>query len=85
MPGPRESEAPRAAAERLRLLQEALQKRDRELRILSFFPTRVQESTFQDPILPLGSNVLASNFNQPQLREITPDELPPELRHLAGG
>ncbi|HEY3922553.1 MAG TPA: cupin domain-containing protein [Gaiellaceae bacterium] len=58
---------------------------DRQLQLLSFFPTSVVESTFQDPLLPLGSNVLASNFNQPQLTEVTPDDLPPELRHLAGG
>jgi len=58
---------------------------DRELRLLSFFPTQVVESTFQDPLLPLGTNTLASNFNKPVMREITADELPPELRHLAGG
>jgi quercetin dioxygenase-like cupin family protein len=55
-----------------------------ELRLLSFFPTAVVESTFQDPIMPMGSNVLSSNLNAPVIREITADELPPELQHLAG-
>jgi quercetin dioxygenase-like cupin family protein len=54
-----------------------------ELRLLSFFPTGVVESTFQDPIMPMGTNVLSSNLNAPVVREITPDELPPELQHLA--
>ena len=57
---------------------------DRELRILSFFPVSVVESKFQDPLMPIASDILASNFNQPVAREITPDELPPELRHLLG-
>ena len=55
-----------------------------ELRLLSFFPTAVVESTFQDPIMPMASNVLSSNLNAPVVREITADELPPELQHLAG-
>jgi quercetin dioxygenase-like cupin family protein len=54
-----------------------------ELRLLSFFPAAVVESTFQDPIMPTGTNVLSSNLNAPVVREITADELPPELRHLA--
>jgi quercetin dioxygenase-like cupin family protein len=54
-----------------------------ELRLLSFFPTAVVESTFQDPIMPMGTNVLSSNFSAPVMREITADELPPELQHLA--
>jgi len=54
-----------------------------ELRLLSFFPTGVVESTFQDPIMPMGTNVLSSNLNAPVVREITADELPPELQHLA--
>jgi quercetin dioxygenase-like cupin family protein len=58
---------------------------DRQLQLLSFFPTSVVESTFQDPLLPIGTNVLASNFNQPRLTEVSPEDLPPELRHLAGG
>jgi quercetin dioxygenase-like cupin family protein len=58
---------------------------DRELRLLSFFPAGVVESTFQDPVMPIASNVLSSNFNAPAIREITADELPPELQHLAGG
>ncbi|HZO98313.1 MAG TPA: cupin domain-containing protein [Gaiellaceae bacterium] len=57
---------------------------DRELRLLSFFPAAVVESTFQDPILPMGTNVLSSSLGAPVIREITADELPPELRHLAG-
>jgi quercetin dioxygenase-like cupin family protein len=55
---------------------------DRELRILSFFPAPVVEITFQDAMLPLGTNTLTSNFNEPVVREISPDELPPELQHL---
>ena len=54
-----------------------------ELRLLSFFPTAVVESTFQDSIMPMGTNVLSSNLNAPVVREITADELPPELQHLA--
>ena len=54
-----------------------------ELRLLSFFPTAVVESTFQDPVMPMGTNVLSSNLNAPVVREITADELPPELQHLA--
>src|SRR5262252_235060 len=45
-----------------------------ELRLLSFFPTAGVESTFQDPIMPLGTNVLSSNLNAPVVREITADE-----------
>jgi len=56
-----------------------------ELRLLSFFPKGIVESTFQDPIMPMGSNVLTSNLGAPVVREITADELPPELQHLAGG
>jgi quercetin dioxygenase-like cupin family protein len=54
-----------------------------ELRLLSFFPTAVVESTFQDPIMPMGTNVLSSDIAAPVVREITADELPPELQHLA--
>jgi quercetin dioxygenase-like cupin family protein len=54
-----------------------------ELRLLSFFPAGVVESTFQDPIMPLGTTVMSSNLGAPVLREITVDELPPELQHLA--
>ena len=54
-----------------------------ELRLLSFFPTAVVESTFLDPIMPMGTNVLSSDLNAPVVREITADELPPELQHLA--
>ena len=55
-----------------------------ELRLLSFFSTAVVESTFQDPIMPMGSNVMTSNLSAPVIREITADELPAELQHLAG-
>src|SRR5205085_3046806 len=55
-----------------------------ELRLLSFYPTAVVESTFQDPIMPTGTNLLTSSLHAPVLREITADELPPELQHLAG-
>jgi quercetin dioxygenase-like cupin family protein len=58
---------------------------DHELRLLSFFPASVVESTFQDPVMPTGSTVFSSNFNTPVIREITADELPPELQHLTGG
>ena len=58
---------------------------DRELRLLSYFPASVVESTFQDPIMPIASNVLSSNFGAPVIREISADDLPPELQHLAGG
>jgi len=58
---------------------------DTALRLLSFFPTSVVESTFQDAVMPIGGNVLSSQLRTPVLREITPDELPPELQHLAGG
>ena len=54
-----------------------------ELRLLSFYPTAVVESTFQDPIMPMGTNVMSSNIAAPVVREITADELPPELQHLA--
>jgi quercetin dioxygenase-like cupin family protein len=54
-----------------------------ELRLLSFFTTPVVESTFQDPIMPMGTNVLSSNIGAPVVREITAEELPPELQHLA--
>jgi hypothetical protein len=56
---------------------------DVELRLLSFFSAAVVESTFQDPLMPMGSNVLSSNLSAPVVREITADELPPELQHLA--
>jgi len=58
---------------------------DTELRLLSFFPAKVVESTFQDPLMPMGSNVMTSDLNAPVIREIGFDELPPELQHLAGG
>ena len=58
---------------------------DTELRLLSFFPTALVEATFQDPIMPIASNVLSSNFDKPVVREISADELPPELQHLARG
>jgi quercetin dioxygenase-like cupin family protein len=54
-----------------------------ELRLLSFFGAAVVESTFQDPIMPMGTTVLTSQLNAPVVREITVDELPPELQHLA--
>lgn len=54
-----------------------------ELRLLSFFPAAVVESTFQDPVMPMGTNVLSSDLNAPVVREIGVDELPPELQHLA--
>ena len=55
-----------------------------ELRLLSFYPAAVVESTFQDPVMPMGTNVLTSRLHAPVLREITAEELPPELQHLAG-
>jgi quercetin dioxygenase-like cupin family protein len=58
-----------------------------ELRLLSYFPTAVVESTFQDPVMPMASTVVTSNLGSaaPVVEEITPDQLPPELQHLAGG
>ena len=58
-----------------------------ELRLLSYFPIAVVESTFQDPVMPMGSTVVTSNLSQagPVVHEITADQLPPELRHLAEG
>src|SRR5205085_8518108 len=55
-----------------------------ELRLLSFFPAANVETTFQDPVMPMGTNVMSSNLSAPVVREITADELPPELQHLAG-
>lgn len=55
-----------------------------ELRLLSFYTAPVLETTFQDPVMPMGTNILTSNLHQPVLREITAEELPPELQHLAG-
>jgi quercetin dioxygenase-like cupin family protein len=58
-----------------------------ELRLLSYFPTALVESTFQDPVMPMASTVVTSNLGSaaPVIQEITPDQLPPELQHLAGG
>jgi quercetin dioxygenase-like cupin family protein len=58
-----------------------------ELRLLSYFPTAVVESTFQDPVMPMGSEIVRSDMfgAQPVVQEITADQLPPELQHLAGG
>jgi quercetin dioxygenase-like cupin family protein len=58
---------------------------DRELRLLSFFPKSVVQTTFQDPVYPMGTNEFSSNFDQPVIREISAEELPPELKHLIGG
>jgi quercetin dioxygenase-like cupin family protein len=58
-----------------------------ELRLLSYFPIAVVESTFQDPVMPMASTVVTSNLGSaaPVVQEITVDQLPPELQHLAGG
>ena len=58
-----------------------------ELRLLSYFPTAVVESTFQDPVMPMASTVVTSKLSRggPVVQEITADQLPPELQHLAGG
>jgi quercetin dioxygenase-like cupin family protein len=58
---------------------------ERELRLLSYFPAAVVESTFEDAVMPIASNVFSSKFAAPRVREIDVDELPPELEHLAGG
>ena len=57
-----------------------------ELRLLSFFPAGVVQSTFQDPVMPMAANVVSTDMfsSGPVIREITADELPPELQHLAG-
>jgi quercetin dioxygenase-like cupin family protein len=58
-----------------------------ELRLLSYFPAAVVQSTFQDPVMPMADTVVSSNMfsGGPVIREITADELPPELQHLTGG
>jgi quercetin dioxygenase-like cupin family protein len=57
-----------------------------ELRLLSYFPTAVVESTFQDPVMPMGTTVVSSKLSGgPVVQEITADQLPPELQHLAEG
>ena len=58
-----------------------------ELRLLSYFPVAVVETTFQDPVMPMADTVVSSNMfsSGPVIREITADELPPELQHLTGG
>jgi len=58
-----------------------------ELRLLSSFPVAVVQSTFQDPVMPMADTVVSSNMfsGGPLIREITADQLPPELQHLAGG
>ena len=58
-----------------------------ELRLLSYFPIAVVESTFQDPVMPMASLVVSSNLSSggPVVQEITADQLPPELQHLALG
>jgi quercetin dioxygenase-like cupin family protein len=59
---------------------------DTELRLLSYFPVAVVESTFQDPVMPMASTVVSSSMlGAPVIREISGDELPPELRHLIEG
>jgi len=57
-----------------------------ELRLLSYFPTSVVESKFQDPVMPMGDTVITSKLpGGPVLQEITADQLPPELQHLIEG
>jgi quercetin dioxygenase-like cupin family protein len=58
-----------------------------ELRLLSYFPVALVESTFQDPVMPMASNVVTSDLStsRPVVQEITADQLPPELQHLAEG
>ncbi len=59
---------------------------DCELRILSYFPVEPLETVFQEPVLPLGDRVMTSKLPRgPVVREITADQLPPELQHLAPG
>ncbi len=59
---------------------------DTELRLLSFFPAAVVESTFQDAVMPMGSTVVSSKLAAgPVVQEITADQLPPELQHLVEG
>src|SRR5207247_10985076 len=54
-----------------------------ELRILSFFPAAVVESTFQDPVMPMGTNVLSSQLRAAVTRDTPADELPRALPPLA--
>jgi quercetin dioxygenase-like cupin family protein len=58
-----------------------------ELRLLSYFPVAVVESTFQDPVMPMASTIVSSNLfaGAPVVQEITADQLPPELQHLTQG
>jgi quercetin dioxygenase-like cupin family protein len=52
---------------------------DRELRYLSFYPVGLLESTFQEPILPMGDYVLTSKPFQPVIRELDLNELPEDF------
>jgi quercetin dioxygenase-like cupin family protein len=53
---------------------------DRPLRLLSFFPAARVESTFEEMLLPFADTVVSSDMPPaPQVREITFDDLPPEL------
>jgi quercetin dioxygenase-like cupin family protein len=58
---------------------------ERELRLLSYFPAAVVESTFQNPIMPVASNVFSSSFATPAVGAISVEELTPELHRLDGG
>jgi quercetin dioxygenase-like cupin family protein len=58
-----------------------------ELRLLSFFPTTEIVSTFQDAILPTGTQTLSSKPPGPVIEELSLDDLPPgfPMELLAGG
>ena len=63
---------------------------DVTLRLLSFFPSARVETTFTEMILPFYGNTLASDtplpgaVAQPQLEEISYDDLPPGLADMIG-
>ena len=49
------------------------------LRLLSFFPTAEILSTFQQPVYPVGGNVLSSAPPPPIVTELDPDNLPDDF------
>jgi quercetin dioxygenase-like cupin family protein len=60
---------------------------DTELRLLSFFPTPEIVSTFQEMILPMGTQTLSSKPPAPVIQELSMDDLPEgfPIELLGGG
>jgi len=57
-----------------------------ELRLLCFFPTTEIVSTFQEVILPSGTQVLSSRPPAPVVQELSLEDLPPDFPfELLGG